>query len=75
MQEGTAVGDGRIVDERDTRARDLELVRTLEANGLTLLAAAVARRLLRTPDRVAQQGVVVAGRECQIIVLDKRRSA
>jgi hypothetical protein len=68
-------GDSLIVDEQGTRARDLELVRTLESNGLTLLAAAVARRLLPASRLVADRGVAVAGRECQIFVLDQRRLA
>ena len=79
VQEATTAGrgDSRIVDERDMRARDVEFVRTLEANGFTLLAAAVARRLLRPPDEVpeqaAEQGVTVDGRECQIIVMGEER--
>jgi len=75
VQETTTAGSGdsRIVDQRDMSARDVEFVRTLEANGFTLLAAAVARRMLRTSDEVpaqaAERGVAVDGRECQVIVM------
>jgi hypothetical protein len=76
MQEGTTADSGcsRNIDERATRARDLELVRALEANGLTLLAVAVARRVQHPFDRVADQAEANPGRDCQIFVLDTRRS-
>jgi hypothetical protein len=78
MREGTTADNGRsrIIDERATRARDRELVRTLEANGLTLLAVAVAvaRRVQHPFDRVADLAGANPGRDCQIFVLDTRRS-
>jgi len=47
MQDGKAADTGniKVADTRRTSDRDVELVRTLEANGLTHLAAAVAQRL------------------------------
>lgn len=53
MQDGSAAETGniKIAEERRTSDRDLELVRTLEANGLTILAAAVAQRLQEMSDR------------------------
>jgi hypothetical protein len=47
MHDGTAADTGNIKVADTPRAsdRDLEFVRTLEANGLTHLAAAVAQRL------------------------------
>lgn len=75
MQEGTTAdrGRSRLFDERATRARDLELVRTLVANGLTVLAVAVARRVQCPFDRVADQAEANSGRDCQIFALDTRR--
>jgi hypothetical protein len=49
-----------MVYARDTRARDVKFVRTLEANGLTLLAAAVARELLRRSDLPDDEVVAMA---------------
>jgi hypothetical protein len=57
-----------VIDEQESRARALELVRTLEVNGLTLLAAAVARSVLPASGPMA-------GRECQIFVRDQWRLA
>lgn len=67
MRTTPGCGGGRIVDDQDARDRDLELVRALEANGLTLLAAAVARRLPPASGHAAEQ--------CKIFVLDQRRLA
>jgi hypothetical protein len=47
MINGGVGGGVRPADERGMSRRDVELVNRLEANGLTLLAAAVAERLLR----------------------------
>jgi hypothetical protein len=52
MHDGAAADTGNIkaTDNRRTNPRDLELVRALEANGLTHLAAAVAHRLQAMSD-------------------------
>ena len=50
-----------VVDDQESRVRALELVRTLEANGLTLLAEAVARRSLPS--------------SCEVVVLEQWRCA
>ena len=42
-----AIGRGETVEVGGLDARDVEFVRTLEANGLDLLAAAVRRQIVR----------------------------